>query len=151
MQQRLVMLRYETHTNLAVITEHVTPRHLTVQDNPVLPPGSLILVTGASGYIESHVVNEALLAGYRVRGTARTRDRCDQTERFFRYADVVKVIKEVRPRAPTVATPPDDEPRDLSEVPNEQGAELLKGRYGQKTGYKPFIQTIEESLDGHEQ
>ena len=56
-------------------------------DMAALLPGSLILVTGASGHIGSHVVNEALLAGYRVRGTARTREKCDQTERYFHHDD----------------------------------------------------------------
>ncbi|KAI0695062.1 NAD-P-binding protein [Cerioporus squamosus] len=34
-------------------------------------PPALILVTGASGYIASHIVTQLLEAGYRVRGTAR--------------------------------------------------------------------------------
>ncbi|EME41941.1 hypothetical protein DOTSEDRAFT_74095 [Dothistroma septosporum NZE10] len=55
---------------------------LTGQDT-ALPKGSLILVTGASGYIASHVVNEALQAGYKVRGTARTREKCDATKKTF--------------------------------------------------------------------
>ncbi|KAI0969331.1 hypothetical protein F4678DRAFT_463592 [Xylaria arbuscula] len=37
-----------------------------------LPKGSLILVTGASGYIASNIIFEALKAGYRVRGTSRS-------------------------------------------------------------------------------
>ncbi|KAI1313539.1 hypothetical protein F5Y03DRAFT_336937 [Xylaria venustula] len=37
-----------------------------------LPKGSLILVTGASGYIASNIIFEALQAGYRVRGTSRS-------------------------------------------------------------------------------
>ncbi|BCR89251.1 uncharacterized protein ACHE_50449A [Aspergillus chevalieri] len=37
-----------------------------------LPPGSRILVTGANGYIASHVVNELLSLGYVVRGTVRS-------------------------------------------------------------------------------
>ncbi|EAW14634.1 putative NADPH-dependent methylglyoxal reductase (D-lactaldehyde dehydrogenase [Aspergillus clavatus NRRL 1] len=36
-----------------------------------LPLGSLILVTGANGYIASQVINELLRSGYRVRGTVR--------------------------------------------------------------------------------
>ena len=47
-----------------------------------LPAGSLILVTGASGYIGSHVVNEALEAGYKVRGTARTQEKADNTRKI---------------------------------------------------------------------
>ena len=44
----------------------------------------------------------------------------------FNWTDVIKASKQIRPSAATIATPPNDEPRDLSEVPNEQGAELLK-------------------------
>ena len=55
---------------------------LTGQD-AALPKGSLILVTGASGYIASHVVNEALQAGYKVRGTARTQEKCDNTKKTY--------------------------------------------------------------------
>ena len=34
--------------------------------------GSLVLVTGANGYIGSHIVDQLLQLGYRVRGTVRT-------------------------------------------------------------------------------
>ena len=36
-----------------------------------LPPGSRIFVTGANGYIASHVINLLLERGYRVRGQVR--------------------------------------------------------------------------------
>jgi nucleoside-diphosphate-sugar epimerase len=36
-----------------------------------IAPGSLILVTGANGFIGSHIVVQLLEMGYRVRGTAR--------------------------------------------------------------------------------
>lgn len=39
--------------------------------NRAIQPGSLILVTGANGYIASHVVNILLEEGYSVRGTVR--------------------------------------------------------------------------------
>lgn len=38
----------------------------------VIPVGSTILVTGANGYIASHVVNILLQMGYKVRGSVRT-------------------------------------------------------------------------------
>ena len=38
---------------------------------PVIAPGSLILVTGANGYVASHVVDQLLEAGYKVRDTVR--------------------------------------------------------------------------------
>lgn len=37
-----------------------------------LPQGSKILVTGANGYIASHVVDQMLALGYAVRGTVRS-------------------------------------------------------------------------------
>ncbi|THC91937.1 hypothetical protein EYZ11_008592 [Aspergillus tanneri] len=36
-----------------------------------IPPGALVLVTGANGYIASHVINLLLFSGYKVRGTIR--------------------------------------------------------------------------------
>lgn len=67
----------------------------------------------------------------------------------FNWTDIIKAIKEVHPDATTtVATPPQDEPRDLSKVPNEQGAKLLKEWYDQETGYKPLVQTVKENLEG---
>ncbi|KAF9767669.1 hypothetical protein IL306_015129 [Fusarium sp. DS 682] len=38
---------------------------------PVLAPGSTVLVTGVSGFIGSHVADHLLSAGYNVRGTTR--------------------------------------------------------------------------------
>lgn len=38
---------------------------------PVIPPGSTVLVTGANGYIGSHVADQLIQAGYLVRGTSR--------------------------------------------------------------------------------
>ena len=53
-------------------------------DELALPKGSLILVTGASGFIGSHVVNEALAAGYKVRGTSRSEERAEYTKKVFK-------------------------------------------------------------------
>lgn len=39
--------------------------------DPVLPKGSLVLVTGANGFIGSHIIDQALHAGLKVRGTVR--------------------------------------------------------------------------------
>lgn len=38
---------------------------------PAIPPGSTVLVTGANGYIGSHVADQLIQAGYLVRGTSR--------------------------------------------------------------------------------
>jgi nucleoside-diphosphate-sugar epimerase len=45
-----------------------------IQD-PLLPPGSLILVTAANGLIASHIVDQLLYYGYVVRGTVRSLSR----------------------------------------------------------------------------
>ncbi|GAA5859414.1 hypothetical protein JCM8547_002023 [Rhodosporidiobolus lusitaniae] len=42
---------------------------------PVLPVGSLILVTGVNGLIGSHIANEALKLGYRMRGVVRAENK----------------------------------------------------------------------------
>lgn len=39
--------------------------------DPVLPTGSVILVTGVNGFLGSHIANQLLLAGYKVRGQVR--------------------------------------------------------------------------------
>ena len=49
----------------------------------VLPPDSLLLVTGGSGFIASHIVAEALALGYRVRGTVRSQSKADTTSTYF--------------------------------------------------------------------
>jgi len=44
---------------------------MSAPKDAVLPPGSKILVTGANGYIGSHVADQLLQRGYLVRGTVR--------------------------------------------------------------------------------
>ncbi|KAL6697378.1 aldehyde reductase II [Trichoderma pleuroticola] len=46
-----------------------------------IPPESLVLVTGANGYIASHIVNELLELGFNVRGTVR--EEKPWLDRFF--------------------------------------------------------------------
>lgn len=48
-----------------------------------IPPGSTVLVTGVNGFIGSHVANEALKAGYRVRGTVRSEDKARTARGLF--------------------------------------------------------------------
>jgi nucleoside-diphosphate-sugar epimerase len=37
-----------------------------------IPKGSTVLITGVNGYIASHVADQVIAAGYRVRGTVRS-------------------------------------------------------------------------------
>lgn len=46
--------------------------YASVPSDAVLAPGSLILLTGITGYIGSHTANELLKRGYRVRGIVRS-------------------------------------------------------------------------------
>ncbi|KAI1774804.1 aldehyde reductase [Hypoxylon cercidicola] len=50
---------------------------MTVRDdsNLVIPPGSLVVVTGVNGFIGSHIVDQFLQRGYCVRGTVRSVSR----------------------------------------------------------------------------
>ena len=50
---------------------------------PAIPKGSLVLVTGANGYIASHVADQLMAAGYRVRGTSRSEDKARQMVEVF--------------------------------------------------------------------
>lgn len=49
-------------------------------EGTALPKGSLILVTGATGFIGANVVFEALKAGYKVRGTSRSKSSAAKLE-----------------------------------------------------------------------
>lgn len=44
-------------------------------ENPLLPPGSLILITAGNGYLGSHIVDQCLAYGYAVRTTVRSLER----------------------------------------------------------------------------
>jgi nucleoside-diphosphate-sugar epimerase len=45
--------------------------------------GDLVLITGVNGYIASHIANEALAAGYRVRGTVRDTSKAQWLQTYF--------------------------------------------------------------------
>jgi uncharacterized protein YbjT (DUF2867 family) len=49
----------------------------------IVPVGSLVLVTGASGFIATHIVDQLLLAGYHVRGTVRSKEQIVWTTELF--------------------------------------------------------------------
>ncbi|WVR07580.1 hypothetical protein IAU60_004622 [Kwoniella sp. DSM 27419] len=50
---------------------------------PAITPGSLVLVTGASGFISSHTVEAFLDEGYNVRGTVRSREKGEYLRNLF--------------------------------------------------------------------
>ncbi|GMK53594.1 hypothetical protein CspeluHIS016_0101800 [Cutaneotrichosporon spelunceum] len=51
---------------------------------PAIPPGSLVLVTGASGFIAVHTIKTLLDSGYAVRGTVRSQAKGDYLADLFK-------------------------------------------------------------------
>jgi nucleoside-diphosphate-sugar epimerase len=49
----------------------------------VIPVGSLILVTGANGYLGCRFSNTLIQQGYKVRGVVRDLERCEHVKAFF--------------------------------------------------------------------
>ncbi len=50
---------------------------------PAIPLDSTVLVTGINGYIGTHVADQLLLAGYRVRGTVRDEAKAKTVRELF--------------------------------------------------------------------
>jgi len=48
-----------------------------------IPLNSLVLVTGVNGFIGSHIANEILAAGYKVRGTSRSAEKGAAIKKIF--------------------------------------------------------------------
>lgn len=48
-----------------------------------IPKGSTVLVTGANGFIASHIVDQLLQLGYKVRGTVRTQEKGKWLQSYF--------------------------------------------------------------------
>lgn len=69
--------------------------------NPAIPQGSHIVVTGVTGFIGSHVANQLLLAGYKVRGTTRDTQRGVWIEKLFKgeYGEKAFELCEVKDMA----------------------------------------------------
>jgi nucleoside-diphosphate-sugar epimerase len=51
--------------------------------NPVLLPGSRVLVTGVGGFIGSHIADQLLAEGYLVTGTTRDASKTSWLQLFF--------------------------------------------------------------------
>ncbi|KAL6410260.1 aldehyde reductase ii [Ilyonectria robusta] len=60
----------------------MTPSSLKIE-NPALPLDSVVAVSGANGFIASHIVDQLLAAGYRVRGTVRDASRTGWLQSHF--------------------------------------------------------------------
>ncbi|KAJ0414904.1 NAD(P)-binding protein [Aspergillus carlsbadensis] len=50
---------------------------------PAIPFGSWVVISGVSGFIGSHVADQALAAGYKVRGTTRSVQKSDWIKKHF--------------------------------------------------------------------
>lgn len=73
--------------------------------NPALPEGSLVLVTGVNGFIGSHIADQILLAGYQVRGIVRNAQKNAWMTTFFdgKYGIDKFELVEVKDLAETTA------------------------------------------------
>lgn len=65
--------------------------------SPAIPHGSLIVVSGVNGFIGSHVADQTLAAGFRVRGTTRSLRRNEWVLEYFKnkYGSEVFELVEV--------------------------------------------------------
>ena len=52
-------------------------------DYSTIPKDALVLVTGVTGFIGSHVADQCLIAGFRVRGTARDSKKATWVKELF--------------------------------------------------------------------
>lgn len=52
-------------------------------ENPALAQGSVVLITGVNGLVGSHVADQVLLHGYKVRGTVRNAEKNSWMVDFF--------------------------------------------------------------------
>lgn len=65
-----------------------------------IPKNSLVLVTGVNGYIASHIAEQLLEHGYRVRGTVRDAYKADYMHALFdeKYGEdafEVQIVKDM--------------------------------------------------------
>ncbi|ETS77272.1 hypothetical protein PFICI_11146 [Pestalotiopsis fici W106-1] len=51
---------------------------------PVVQPGGLVLITGASGFIAAHTIGVFLDEGFRVRGTVRSQAKGEYLKNLFK-------------------------------------------------------------------
>lgn len=78
---------YSNTILIASRINHHTPnfyKRVYTMSNKAIAPGGLILVTGVNGYIASHIADQLLSLGYRVRGTARDSKKIESMAETFR-------------------------------------------------------------------
>lgn len=71
---------------------------MAVLEGAILPKGSWILVTGANGYVASHVIDQLLRLGYNARGTVRDAQKSSWLTSYFskKYPDAKFELVEVK-------------------------------------------------------
>ncbi|ETN45808.1 uncharacterized protein HMPREF1541_09641 [Cyphellophora europaea CBS 101466] len=92
--KRRVHILFHNHLKPIVRKMSLTTSSSNSSVELALPKGSLILVTGATGYIASHIIKEALDLGYRVRGITRSKAKAELIEAAINDADFSTCIVE---------------------------------------------------------
>lgn len=62
----------------------------------------------------------------------------------FDWNDVLKALRKARPNAKILPDQP-EQPRDLSTVDNQRGADLLRKWYNQD-GWRPFEESVKDNI-----
>lgn len=138
--------------------------------NTILPNFNLGRVVGAAGATGSALIETFkngtrdsfppqyyidVIDDARLHLTAAVLDGSLENERIFAFAgpfnwnDIFAAVKKARPDTKTKLEEVPGEAKDLSKVPNELGAKLLKKWFGQD-GYKSLEQSVKENLEGIE-
>lgn len=65
----------------------------------------------------------------------------------FNWTDIISVLRKLRPRNTKIPDPPENEPRDLSDiVPSKRAEKLLESFFGQ-SGWIGFEESLEAGID----
>ncbi|KAF4472987.1 aldehyde reductase 2 [Fusarium albosuccineum] len=132
-------------------------------DNFAVPKGSVVLVTGANGLVGSHVANQFLQYGYKVRGTVRDLEKSAWLTPLFdekhgkgnfelyhvpdmvvegAYDEAIKGVSAVAHTASILSMNPD--PNKVIPVSVAGAVNALKAAYGEPT-VKRFVLTSSSS------
>ncbi|KAL4915456.1 hypothetical protein BDW62DRAFT_203641 [Aspergillus aurantiobrunneus] len=131
-----------------------------------LPKGSRVLVTGANGYIAFHV-DQMLALGYTVKGTVRAPkpwlmcvisllDVKTNSQRIFGFAeqanwtDIAPIFRTLRSNNRHPPDPPQDLPRDRTEVVPRVRAEGLSREFFGQAGWTGIQESLVKGIDGME-